>query len=54
MFMLTNEAKENQGWFYYQVEKNFKRKLNNSLDREGLLKIAWEFMKVLEKIDWNL
>ena len=32
----------------------YKKKLKNSLDREGLLKMAWKFLKFLEKIDWNL
>ena len=38
--MITYKAKEIHGGFYYQVEKIIKRKLKNSLDREGLLKIT--------------
>ena len=33
---------------------SFSKKLKNSLDREGLLKMAWKFLKFVEKIDWNL
>ena len=44
---------EISGEFYYIVE-NFIKQLRNSFDREGLLKMAWNFLKSKEEIDWNL
>ena len=36
------------------LNENLWKKLKNSLDREGLLKMVWKFLKFLEKIYWNL
>ena len=34
--------------------RNLSKNVKNGLDREGLLKMEWKFLKTLEKIDWNL
>ena len=52
-FYETYKSREIFGEFYYLIEK-FMKKLKKSLDREGLLKMAWKFLKFLENIDWNL
>ena len=49
------KSREISDEFYYQLEYfDYLKKLKNGLDREGLLKIGWKFLKFLEKIVSNL
>ena len=54
IFMVPYKFWEIPGEFYDLVEKFSKKAQKNSLDREGLLKIAWKFLNFFQKIDRNL
>ena len=53
-FYDTYKSREITGEFYPSSWKTYQKSLKNSLDREGLLKMAWKFLNFVEKIDWNL
>ena len=54
IFMIPYKSREIPREFLLSSCETYQKSSKNSLDREGLLKRAWKFLKFVEKIDWNL